>query len=72
MEESIESVHRGGCWRALPAHEERRRNREEDVMRQEEREEKGGKGERDSTVQDGSGGPDYISQHRPWLLSTCC
>lgn len=46
MEESSENVHSGGCWRALPAHEERRRNREEEVIRQEEREEKGGKGER--------------------------
>lgn len=39
MEESSESGHSGGCWRALPAHEERRRDREEEVVRQEEREE---------------------------------
>lgn len=72
MEESSESVHSGGCWRALPAHEERRRKGEEEAIRQEEREEKDRKGERDSTVQDGSGDPDYSSQHYPWLLFRCC
>lgn len=45
--------------------QERRRNREEEVIRQEEREEKGDKGERDSTVQDGSGNPDYSKPASP-------
>ena len=58
MEESSESGHIGGCWRALPAHKGRKEDREEEVVSQEERGEKGGRGEKDSTVQDGSGNPD--------------
>lgn len=36
----------------------RKEDREEEVVSQEERGEKGGRGEKDSTVQDGSGNPD--------------
>lgn len=44
--------------------ERRNREEEEEVVRQEERE-KGEKGERDSTVQDGSGNPDYSKPASP-------
>lgn len=40
MEESSESGHSGGCWRALPAHDGRKEDREEEVVSQEEREER--------------------------------
>lgn len=53
MEESSESGHSGGRWRALPAHEEWREG--EEVREGEEKEEiREGKGEKDSTVQDRS------------------
>lgn len=55
MEESSESGHSGGRWRALPAHKERREGEEEVVRDGEEEEEiREGEGEKDSTVQDGS------------------
>lgn len=55
MEESSESGHSGGRWRALPAHKERREGEEEVVRDGEEEEEiREGGGEKDSTVQDES------------------
>lgn len=70
MEESSESGHSGGCWRALPAHEGREEDREEEVVSQEEREERReGEERKDSTVQDGSGNPEHSQAS---ITHGCC